>query len=522
MTVGIGAVVSFLRARSDLDAHAGERALSVARVVATDADVVEAFTAPEPPAIIDPIAEHFRAGDRGSVHRRGRIARGSVSRTQSADDRHVACCDDPGENPQAVLSGKTFVGVQTGSLGRPCGRRCRSAMRDGKVIGLVSVGVSRRAISETLRGDLLVYLHPGDPRARPRRDRRRCCSSRRVKRQTFGLEPGEIATLLEQREAMLHGIREGAVTVDDRAAGSRWSTTRRSACSASTATPSAGGWPSSCPPAASRRCSRATSAGRTRSSSCATACSSSTACRSTLRGGPSAPSSRCATAPSWTRSLRELQDVRGLADALRAQEHEFAHRLHVIGGLVELGRYEEAVQLHQPLVARPPGARGVGRRLDRRPGRRRRCSWARRRSPASAGCSSRCRPDRRCPRTARRGLHGLVTDHREPDRQRDRLGVARRRRRPRRGRDRRRGRSLCRPRPRLRPGRRPGASPTRSSPTASPRRRRAGPATAAASGSRSSARRCAGGGGRVAVANDDGAVFTVTCRSAAVRAVPVP
>src|SRR5205807_7490198 len=38
--------------------------------------------------------------------------------------------------------------------------------------------------------------------------------ARRIKRQTFGLEPDEIATLLEQREAMLHGIREGAIATD--------------------------------------------------------------------------------------------------------------------------------------------------------------------------------------------------------------------------------------------------------------------------------------------------------------------
>jgi two-component system CitB family sensor kinase len=55
---------------------------------------------------------------------------------------------------------------------------------------------------------------------------------------------------------------------------------------------------------------------------------------------------------------RELHDVRTLADALRAQEHEFQHRLHVISGLIELGRYEDAVQeinrsslLHQELAA---------------------------------------------------------------------------------------------------------------------------------------------------------------------------
>jgi len=38
--------------------------------------------------------------------------------------------------------------------------------------------------------------------------------ARRVKRQTLGLEPREIAALVEQREAMLHGVREGVLGVD--------------------------------------------------------------------------------------------------------------------------------------------------------------------------------------------------------------------------------------------------------------------------------------------------------------------
>ncbi|GAB3858330.1 ATP-binding protein [Nocardioides maradonensis] len=38
--------------------------------------------------------------------------------------------------------------------------------------------------------------------------------ARRVKRQTLGLEPREITALVEQREAMLHGVREGVVGVD--------------------------------------------------------------------------------------------------------------------------------------------------------------------------------------------------------------------------------------------------------------------------------------------------------------------
>ena len=38
--------------------------------------------------------------------------------------------------------------------------------------------------------------------------------ARRVKRQTLGLEPAEIAGLVEHRDAMLHGIREGVVGLD--------------------------------------------------------------------------------------------------------------------------------------------------------------------------------------------------------------------------------------------------------------------------------------------------------------------
>jgi two-component system CitB family sensor kinase len=53
----------------------------------------------------------------------------------------------------------------------------------------------------------------------------------------------------------------------------------------------------------------------------------------------------------------ELNEARDLADALRAQEHDFQHRLHVISGLIELGRHDDAVQeinrassLHQELA----------------------------------------------------------------------------------------------------------------------------------------------------------------------------
>jgi two-component system, CitB family, sensor kinase len=49
--------------------------------------------------------------------------------------------------------------------------------------------------------------------------------------------------------------------------------------------------------------------------------------------------------------LRELDTMRGLADSLRAKGHETANQLQAMVGLVELGRYEEAVEFATEEVA---------------------------------------------------------------------------------------------------------------------------------------------------------------------------
>ena len=49
--------------------------------------------------------------------------------------------------------------------------------------------------------------------------------------------------------------------------------------------------------------------------------------------------------------LRELDTMRGLADSLRAQGHDTANQLQAMVGLVELGRYEEAVGFATEQVA---------------------------------------------------------------------------------------------------------------------------------------------------------------------------
>ncbi len=212
LTVAAGAVVSFLQARRNLDARAGQQSLAIANTVASDPDIVADFAEPDPARLIDPIAERIRHATHAAfvvvANRRGiRYSHPNPALVGTS------LLHDKGENPQAVLAGHTFVGVESGSLGRSM--RAKVPIRDasGSVIGLVSVGVLESRVSSELGATLptsaippLIGLALGTVGA--------FLLARRVKRQTFGLEPREIAALLEQREAMLHGVREGAIAVD--------------------------------------------------------------------------------------------------------------------------------------------------------------------------------------------------------------------------------------------------------------------------------------------------------------------
>ena len=49
--------------------------------------------------------------------------------------------------------------------------------------------------------------------------------------------------------------------------------------------------------------------------------------------------------------MRQLDSMEGLSTALRAQEHEFSNRLHVLSVLLELGEVEEATRYSRQLQA---------------------------------------------------------------------------------------------------------------------------------------------------------------------------
>jgi two-component system CitB family sensor kinase len=343
LSVSVGVAVSFYDARNTVNRETGREALAIARTVATVPAIRQAFGDRRPWLVIDPIAERIR--------RLTGAAFVVVANRQGIRYSHPnkallgkSLLHDPGENPAPVFAGQSQVVVQSGSLGRSM--RAKVPIFDpatGKVIGLVSVGVLESTVSAHLRSDLPVILIPplaglllGAAGA--------YLLARRIKRQTFGLEPDEIGTLLEQREAMLHGIREGAIATD---AGGRVTLLNDEAQRLLRLPPETVGRPLAAVVPEGRL--RDVLLGRAEGPDQVVVVGDRVLVANRM---PIDVRDRRIGAVVTLRDrteleglLRELDDVRSLADALRAQEHEFSHRLHVISGLIELERYDDAVQL---------------------------------------------------------------------------------------------------------------------------------------------------------------------------------
>jgi two-component system, CitB family, sensor kinase len=355
LTVGVASVVLYLHARDDVAKRAGTESLAIAQSVATNQQIVRALRGPGAAKVIDPIAEQIRRATGASFVV---VANRQGIRMSHPNSKMIgkSLLLDPGENPQPVLAGKTFVGEQTGSLGSSM--RAKVPIRDahGRVVGLVSVGVLEKALSSELRGSLPVILIPLLV-ALALAAAGAFLLARRVKRQTFGLEPDEIGALLEQREAMLHGVREGAITLDPFGRVTLINDEAQRLL----------GVDGDC---VGRFLADVVAAGRVRDVLTGRLEGKdevvvvgervlvANRMPVELRGRPIGAVVTLRDRTELDALLRELHDVRNLADALRAQEHEFQHRLHVISGLIELGRLEEAVQeinrsslLHQELAA---------------------------------------------------------------------------------------------------------------------------------------------------------------------------
>jgi two-component system, CitB family, sensor kinase len=242
--------------------------------------------------------------------------------------------------PVVALDGHTHVGIDPGGLGDSANGKAPLRAPDGKIIGEVSVGFLESAVTDQLWAEIpTLFLYTGA--ALLAGVGISLVLVRRIKRMTFGLEVDELASLLQEREATLHGIREGVVAFDQHDRLTMVNDEAR----------------------------RLLGLGHARIGEAMADLIPEGRLRDILSGAVQGPDQLILTdehllvvnrMPVRVKQrdtgsvvtlrdrtelealLRELDSVNGLTMALRAQQHEFSNRLHVLSVLVGMGEYDEA------------------------------------------------------------------------------------------------------------------------------------------------------------------------------------
>ncbi|TNM59255.1 sensor histidine kinase [Streptomyces sp. NP160] len=319
----------------------GDQMMAVARNAATLPDVVEAYEQPGGPGDdLQDLATLLQQASKVSfvvfLDRDGiRLSHpdpeliGSPSTTSAAE----------------VLRGEEFLGTQTGTLGPSL--RAKVPVRDAsdRILGAVSVGIVESELDDDFTEDV-PWLAAWLGGAAVLGSAGSYLLTRLVRRRIMGLEPDEIARLLQAREAMLHGIREGVLAVDERGRvvlvndeacrlldldGTDGALSGRSA--ADVLDPAALELLEADDDAVDAPLlvgERVLLASRT---------------PALVHGRRVGRVLTVRDRTELSGAVRELDGQRSLTTTLRAQAHEFSNQLHVLQGLLELGRTADAVAL---------------------------------------------------------------------------------------------------------------------------------------------------------------------------------
>ncbi|MFE3286477.1 PAS domain-containing protein, partial [Streptomyces sp. NPDC059233] len=204
-----GALLALLLQSShDVDREARNRSVSVAQTFAHSLGLPAALESSHPAAILQPLAEETR---------------------KAAKVDFIVVMDTNGirySHPKPDRIGKRFVGtiepslagrVYTESVKGPLGKEIQAVVpvtdAQGKVIGLVSAGMTVKNVSGVVDRQLpviLLAIAGGLALATAGT----ALISRRLRRQTHGLGTQEMTRMYEHHDAVLHAVREGVVITD--------------------------------------------------------------------------------------------------------------------------------------------------------------------------------------------------------------------------------------------------------------------------------------------------------------------
>ncbi|MBB2944556.1 sensor histidine kinase regulating citrate/malate metabolism [Actinoplanes lutulentus] len=333
LLVAVGTTGAVLLARKDARNAAVEEVKAVAETIALSPAVVDGLHSSDPTAALQPWAEATRKATGTDF-----IVVMAPDRTRYTHPTTRLIGLPFAGNIDGALDGGTVVEEYRGSLGDSV-RTVVAVFEPGtvSVIGLVSVGITTAAINRNLIAQLPVVA-TATGIALLLAAAGAWLLSRRLRRQTHGLGPAEMTRMYEYYDAVLHAVREGLVVVGRDGEVELINDEGRRLLGVLEE------GPTDLPDEVAALISEQRP----------------TVDEPVLVGDRTLVASRRETRfdgrllgtvltlrdHTELRALTgELDSVRGLTEALRAQAHEAANRLHTVLTMVELGRTDEAIEL---------------------------------------------------------------------------------------------------------------------------------------------------------------------------------
>ncbi|TQL54563.1 two-component system CitB family sensor kinase [Subtercola boreus] len=349
--------------------NAQQTALGIARSTASDAELIAAVdTESQQPGMPDRTT--IERGAVQSIAESVRLRTGALF-VVVTDDRGLRLAhpnplllgERVSTDPSAALAGEESTSWQAGTLGDSARAKVPVRTADGRIVGEVSVGIGADSVFRASVADVTaiavaaaIALAIGATAS--------ILLSRRLRRQTLGLQPSELAGMVLDQSAVISGIGEGVVGIT---AGGVVSVCNGRASTLLQLTDAVGrpfddlDLPGELRAAVRARQLPASPAGsRTRPRRVPTDAGQQQGESTELRLAVDdrllyldvARVSRAEVALGVVVVVRDETDLASLSQrlevveassrALRVQRHEFSNRLHVISGLIEAGRPGDA------------------------------------------------------------------------------------------------------------------------------------------------------------------------------------
>ena len=208
VVVLVGSGLALLDARGDADAAARQQVVAIATALADSPSTAAAIESGRATEVLQPVTEAVRTNTD--------IAFITIMSPEGTRFTHTDPAQIGGHylgTIEPALRGQTFTEVYTGTLGPSIRTIVPVRNGSGKIVGLVSAGITQQTLAERWRSQwatiaavsvaALAISLVGVWAIR-----------RRLLRQTHGLRPDELRVMYEHHDAILHSVSEGLIVLD--------------------------------------------------------------------------------------------------------------------------------------------------------------------------------------------------------------------------------------------------------------------------------------------------------------------